>query len=322
MATPSSDTLATIRELFDAGHHAGVIAVCSAQLDLHSSDVALLLQRARAWIALRRIDQAQVDLREVLRLDVRCVMAYRMLAPLLRRTHRLATARYALRRVVYLCPDDDEAREWLAEVEAEIAVEAMREQMANEKTAVMARESRSGSDAVPEFVSETGSSQSYRADDAEVHPPHGEEPAVSWQRREPSHRGERNAADRSGPRRMPRAQTAPMRLPANRRATTQSTLRRSPTAPIMQAPSTAPLRRAATAPMAREGASVAVHPPPIPPSAPPLPHGVRAGSSRAATTPALGRATSTLRTERVDPGNDRPPVDPVHLRNSWSPPGS
>jgi hypothetical protein len=124
----------SVRELFDAGHFAGVVAVCTEALELRPTDAGLLFERARAWAALRRLDQAQGDLRELLRLHPRCGQAYRMLGQLLARSGKLATAREAFRRALQLNSGDLLAREQFLEVESKLAARILRERLVAEQS--------------------------------------------------------------------------------------------------------------------------------------------------------------------------------------------
>lgn len=118
------DTLASARDLFDAGHYAGVVAVCSQALELRPRQVALLLLRARAWISLGRAAAAIDDLRAVLSLDPRSGSAYRALGRLLLHEGELEAARRAFLGALTLDEGDGEARSQLTAVDAALAVEA------------------------------------------------------------------------------------------------------------------------------------------------------------------------------------------------------
>lgn len=82
--------------------------------------VQLLLERACAWIALWRADQAYADLHEVLLLDPRCVRAYCVLGQLLVQGGKLTGARDAFRRALALDATTEEARVGLAAVESRL----------------------------------------------------------------------------------------------------------------------------------------------------------------------------------------------------------
>lgn len=118
------DSLASARDLFDAGHYAGVVAVCSQALELRPRQVALLLLRARAWISLGRAASAIDDLRAVLSLDPRSGSAYRALGRLLLHEGELEAARRAFLGALTLDEGDREARSQLTSVDAALAVEA------------------------------------------------------------------------------------------------------------------------------------------------------------------------------------------------------
>src|SRR4029079_17930056 len=71
--------IATASELFEARHYPGVVAMCSDALEDEPECVPILLIRARAHIALRRDLDAQADLRDIIRLDPECALAFRLL---------------------------------------------------------------------------------------------------------------------------------------------------------------------------------------------------------------------------------------------------
>ena len=112
--------IATASELFEARHYPGVVAVCTDALDAEPECVPLLVLRARAHIALRRDLDAQADLRDIIRLDPRCGLAYRMLGELAARRDENDSAAIFLREALRHAPDDHEARDWLAIVEASV----------------------------------------------------------------------------------------------------------------------------------------------------------------------------------------------------------
>ena len=74
----------------------------------------LLLLRARAHIALRRDLDAQADLRDIIRLDPQCGIAYRLLGELAARRDENESAAIFFREALRLDPDDREATDWLA----------------------------------------------------------------------------------------------------------------------------------------------------------------------------------------------------------------
>jgi tetratricopeptide (TPR) repeat protein len=110
--------IATAGELFEARHYPGVVAMCSDALDDEPECVPLLLIRARARIALRRDLDAQADLRDIIRLDPRCGLAYRLLGELAARRDENASAAVLFHEALRLDPDDREAHDWLQIVSA------------------------------------------------------------------------------------------------------------------------------------------------------------------------------------------------------------
>ena len=116
--TVDRGVIATASELFEARHYPGVVAMCSDALDDEPECVPLLLIRARARMALRRDLDAQADLRDIIRLDPRCSMAYRLLGELAARRDENASATVFFREALRLDPDDREAHDWLLIVAA------------------------------------------------------------------------------------------------------------------------------------------------------------------------------------------------------------
>lgn len=105
--------IAAARELLVARQFPGVIAVCSDALDDEPECTELLLIRARAHVALRRDLDAQADLRDVIRIDPGCGLAYRLLGELAARRDENESAAIFFREAVRLDPNDDEAADWL-----------------------------------------------------------------------------------------------------------------------------------------------------------------------------------------------------------------
>ena len=110
--------IATASELFEARHYPGVLAICSDALEGEPECLPLLLIRARAQIALRRELDAQADLRDIIRLDARCGIAYRLLGVLAARRDENESAAQFFREAIRLDPDDREASDWLMIVDA------------------------------------------------------------------------------------------------------------------------------------------------------------------------------------------------------------
>lgn len=92
--------------------------MCSDALDDEPECVPLLLVRARARMALRRDLDAQADLRDVVRLDPQCALAYRLLGELAARSDDNASAASLFREALRLAPGDREAHDWLLIVSA------------------------------------------------------------------------------------------------------------------------------------------------------------------------------------------------------------
>jgi hypothetical protein len=110
--------IATAAELFEARHYPGVVAMTTDALESEPECVPLLLIRARAHIALRRDLDAQADLRDVIRIDSNCSIAFRLLGELAARRDENHSAATFFREALRLDPDDQEARDWLLIVDS------------------------------------------------------------------------------------------------------------------------------------------------------------------------------------------------------------
>ena len=110
--------IATAAELLEGRHYPGVVALCSDALDNEPECVPLLVLRARARVALRRDLDAQADLRDIIRLDPGCGLAYRLLGELAARQDEHASAAVFFREALRLDPGDREAHDWLMIVSA------------------------------------------------------------------------------------------------------------------------------------------------------------------------------------------------------------
>ena len=94
--------------------------MCNDALDSEPDCVELMVIRARAHIALRRDLDAQADLRDIIRLDPQCAIAYRLLGELAARRDENESAAIFFREAIRLDADDDEARDWLAIVDVSL----------------------------------------------------------------------------------------------------------------------------------------------------------------------------------------------------------
>jgi tetratricopeptide (TPR) repeat protein len=112
--------IATASELFETRHYPSVVAMCSDALEDEPECLPLLLIRARAQIALRRDLDAQADLRDIIRLDAGCSVAYRLLGELAARRDENESAALFFREALRLNPDDREAHDWLRIVHAPV----------------------------------------------------------------------------------------------------------------------------------------------------------------------------------------------------------
>lgn len=94
--------------------------MCCDALESEPECVPLLVIRARAHIALRRDLDAQADLRDIIRLDPQCGIAYRMLGELAARRDEHESASIFFREALRLDPDDNEAADWLQIVDSTV----------------------------------------------------------------------------------------------------------------------------------------------------------------------------------------------------------
>jgi tetratricopeptide (TPR) repeat protein len=234
------DAVRAARELLDAGQYAGVVAVCCQQLELGQEEGALLLLRARAWIALGQPAQAIDDLREVLRLDPQCGAAYRALGRLLMSSGDLAAARAAFVGALSQgAGDDREARAQLAAVDAALAMEAALSAEAAELEEALA--------AALDGAEEDDPEDDVRSDGV----PRLARSASPWLQRLPTQPMGRASTSAAGW----RAPTMPLELsghavrPLARHA--GGSLRRAPTQPMERAASTTAPWRAPTLPVVR-----------------------------------------------------------------------
>ncbi len=94
--------------------------MCNDALESEPGCVELLVIRARAHIGLRRDHDAQADLREIIRMDPACSIAYRLLGELAARRDENESAAIFFREAIRLDPDDLEAQDWLAIVDVSL----------------------------------------------------------------------------------------------------------------------------------------------------------------------------------------------------------
>lgn len=116
-------------ELYGARQYPGVVAACLDALLDDPENLNLRLLRARALMALRRDAEAQVEIRECLRIEPRCGAAYRSLGELAARRDEIESAKIFLREALRLDPGDSEAREWLDVVQAMVRSTAAAEKL-------------------------------------------------------------------------------------------------------------------------------------------------------------------------------------------------
>lgn len=103
--------------------------MCSDALEGEPECVPLLLIRARAHIALRRDLDAQADLRDIIRLDSQCSLAYRLLGELAARRDENESAAIFFREAIRLDPGDREASDWLLVVDISVRPAAVAQKL-------------------------------------------------------------------------------------------------------------------------------------------------------------------------------------------------
>lgn len=109
--------LATAAQLFEARHYPSVVALVSDALEADPESIELLMLRARSHMALRNELESQADLRDIIRLDPQCSLAYRLLGELAARQDENDSAVLFFREALRLDPTDQEADDWLTIVQ-------------------------------------------------------------------------------------------------------------------------------------------------------------------------------------------------------------
>src|SRR5262249_43586909 len=116
-------------------HYPSVVALCSDALEDEPECVPLLVLRARANMALRRDLEAQADLRDTIRLEPHCAIAYRLLGELAARRDKNENAAVFSREALRLDPGDREAADWLLITDASIRPAAVAQKLPAPATA-------------------------------------------------------------------------------------------------------------------------------------------------------------------------------------------
>jgi len=111
------EVIDTAAKLFEGRHYPSVVALVTEALEETPDSVELLIMRARAHIALRLDLESQTDLRDIIRLDPQCGLAYRLLGELAARRDENESAAILFREALRLDPSDEEAEDWLSIVE-------------------------------------------------------------------------------------------------------------------------------------------------------------------------------------------------------------
>jgi hypothetical protein len=127
--------IATAAELFEGRHYPSLVAMCTDALEDEPECVPLLLMRARARMALRRDLDAQADLRDVIRLDPQCALAFRLLGELAIRRDEYPSAATFFREALRLAPGDREAADWLQIADASVRPAAVAKKLPAPATA-------------------------------------------------------------------------------------------------------------------------------------------------------------------------------------------
>ncbi len=127
--------IATATELLEGRHYPSVVALCTDALEDEPECVPLLVIRARAHIALRRELEAQADLRDIIRLQPGCAIAYRLLGQLAARRDENDSASTFFREALRLDPGDREAADWLLVTDASLRPAAVAQKLPAPATA-------------------------------------------------------------------------------------------------------------------------------------------------------------------------------------------
>jgi hypothetical protein len=231
--------------------------MCSDALEDEPECVPLMIIRARAHIALRRDLDAQADLRDIIRLDPQCGIAYRLLGELAARRDENESAAIFFREAVRLDPDDHEAADWLLVIDASIRPAAVAKKLPA-PAAAAGRFPRAQSPSRPIREPDTDPMQTVEARPARVargtYPPADEHAAIGPYDERPTRpfaRGSNNNGESwKTPAMMPRKQAVtpagalrvlPLPAPMLEMPTMQG--RPQPPAPVKEAPKLAPPRR-------------------------------------------------------------------------------
>lgn len=110
-----SEVAWTAERMFESGHHRGVLVLCTRALSDFGDRPQLRVLRARALMAMRRIDEAERDLALGLRLRPESATIHRLLCEIALSRGDLPRAELLLERAIDLDPRHPRARE-LAEV--------------------------------------------------------------------------------------------------------------------------------------------------------------------------------------------------------------
>ena len=157
--------IATAHELLAARHFPGVIAVVTELLEHAPESIELLVLRARAQLGLRRTREAQNDLRDIIRLDPTCAIAYRLLGQLAAHRDENEPAAIFFREALRLAPNDHEAADWLAIVQATSRPAAVAQKLPAPATAAgrFPRGTESPPEPQPRLAAGLGSGEGRRA---------------------------------------------------------------------------------------------------------------------------------------------------------------
>ncbi len=132
-----------------------MVAICADALDAEPECVPLLLLRALAHVALRRELEAQADLRDIIRLEPACALAYRLLGELAARRDEHEPAAVFFREALRLDPGDRVAADWLRVSESSLRPAAVATKLPASATAagrVPALDPRHSRESVPRFA--------------------------------------------------------------------------------------------------------------------------------------------------------------------------
>lgn len=102
----ASRTVAAAQQMYRAQQYTGVASLCADVLECEPDNLDLRILRARALLALRRDEEAQRELRCILRWNSETAEVFSLLSELAIRRGKLDAAVTFLKQALRLAPDD------------------------------------------------------------------------------------------------------------------------------------------------------------------------------------------------------------------------